>query len=92
MVCCTISMFAAVREWNREHIDSYREIYIRVSMETLYKRDQKGLYSGNTVEREKEIAGIQIPFEEPHSPDLVLENNGDRTPEEQAEQIIRKYL
>lgn len=92
VVCCTISMFDAVREWNREHIDSYREIYIRVSMETLYKRDQKGLYSGNTVEREKEIAGIQIPFEEPHSPDLVLENNGDRTPEEQAEQIIRKYL
>ena len=92
VVCCTISMFDAVREWNREHIDSYREIYIRVSMETLYKRDQKGLYSWNTVEREKEIAGIQIPFEEPHSPDLVLENNGDRTPEEQAEQIIRKYL
>ncbi len=92
VVCCTISMFGAVREWNREHIKSYKEIYIKVSMETLYKRDQKGLYSGNTVEKNKEVAGIQIPFEEPCSPDLVLENDGDRTPEEQAERMMMFLL
>ena len=35
VVCCTISMFEAVREWNRRHIDSYKEIYVKVSMDTL---------------------------------------------------------
>ena len=27
------------------NIDNYKEIYIKVSMDTLYKRDKKGLYS-----------------------------------------------
>lgn len=92
VVCCTISMFDAVREWNREHISNYKEIYIKVSMDTLYRRDQKGLYSGNTLEKEKEVTGIQIPFEEPQNPNLVLENNGDRTPEEQAERIAAYFM
>lgn len=92
VVCCTISMFDSVREWNRENISNYREIYIKVSMDTLYRRDQKGLYSGNTIEKEKEVTGIQIPFEEPHSSDLVLENDGDRAPEEQVERIIECFM
>lgn len=92
VVCCTISMFDTVREWNRENISNYREIYIKVSMDTLYRRDQKGLYSGKTVEKEKEVTGIQIPFEEPHCPDLVLENNGDRTPEEQVERMVKFFM
>ena len=47
VVCCTISMFDEIRRWNREHIENYREIYIKTSFETLQKRDQKGLYSGS---------------------------------------------
>lgn len=35
--------------------------------------------------------GIQIAMEEPVRPDLILENNGDRTPEEQVERIIRHF-
>ena len=46
VVCCTISMFDCVRDWNREHIKGYREIFVKASMETLFQRDQKGLYSG----------------------------------------------
>lgn len=38
-------MFDCIRSWNRENIKNYREIYVRVSMEVLKKRNQKGLYS-----------------------------------------------
>lgn len=92
VVCCTVSMFDSVREWNRENISGYKEIYIKVSTDTLYRRDQKGLYSGDTTEKEKEVTGIQIPLEEPKSPDLVLENDGDRTPEEQLDRMIEYFL
>lgn len=91
VICCTISMFESVREWNREHIENYREIYIKVSMDTLQERDQKGLYSGKTTEKEKDVMGIQIAFEEPACPDLVLENNGEKTPEEQVREIIAYF-
>lgn len=91
VVCCTISMFDEVRRWNRENIENYREIYIKVSGDVLRKRDQKGLYSGNTTEREKDVMGLDIVFEEPKNPELILENDGDITPEEQAEKIIRCF-
>ncbi len=88
VVCCTISMFHEVREWNRKYIESYKEIYIKASMETLISRDQKGLYSGKTTEREKEVVGVQTASEEPRHPDLILDNDGVWTPEEQADRIL----
>lgn len=89
VICCTISMFDSVREWNRKNIGHYKEIYIKVSMETLRARDQKGLYSGHTKEKQKEVAGIHVDIEEPKCPDLVLENDGKVTPEEQVKRIWR---
>ena len=56
-------------------------------MDTLQARDQKGLYSGLTMEEQKEVAGIHVDIEEPKCPDLILENDGTETPKEQAEKI-----
>lgn len=89
VICCTISMFNDVREWNRKHIPDYCEIYIKVSPDILIKRDQKGLYSGNGNKDANMVAGIQIAWEEPQKSDLVLENMGDRTPEQQVNEILK---
>lgn len=92
VICCTISMFDSVRQWNKENIHNYREIYVRVSMDTLRTRDQKGLYSGITSETEKDVAGIHFQVEMPKNPDLILDNDGETTPEEQVERIVRSFL
>lgn len=89
VICCTISMFDSVRDWNRENIKNYKEIYVKVSMDTLCARDQKGLYSGSTEERQKEVVGVHFDFEEPKHPDLILQNDGEKTPMEQVEEILR---
>jgi len=80
VVCCTISMFDSVRDWNRENIPGYFEVYVKVTMDTLRRRDQKGLYS----KAEKDVAGIHFQVEEPKNPDLMLENDGRKAPEEQV--------
>ena len=38
VICCTISMFDTIREWNRQNIKNYFEIYLDVSLETLKNR------------------------------------------------------
>lgn len=81
VVCCTISMFDSIRDWNREHIPCYCEIYVKASMETLKKRDQKNLYS----KMDSDVAGVHFTIEEPKNPDIILENDGEKTPEEQVE-------
>lgn len=87
VICCTISMFDSVREWNRKNIQNYKEIYVKVSMETLKFRDQKRLYSGNS----EEIVGIHVKAEEPKCPDLILENEGTKTPEELANEVLNFF-
>ena len=74
-----------------KYIENYREIYIKVSMHTLKKRDQKGLYSGKTNERNTDVMGIHIIGEEPMRPDLILENDGEILPGEQADRIMEYF-
>lgn len=76
VVVCSICMYSAVRDWNRENIENYREIYIKVDRDVLLRRNQKGLYTSG-----KDVVGVDIPFDEPKRPDYVIENNGQETPE-----------
>lgn len=76
-VYCGIAMYADVRAWCRENIENYREIYIKVSMETLRRRNQKGLYSPGV----KQVVGVDLPWDEPTSSDVVVENDKDENPE-----------
>lgn len=84
VVVCSIAMFGGVRAWNRENIPNYREIYIKVSPETLLARNQKGLYTAG-----KNVVGVDLPFDEPEAPDLVVPNDGGQTPQELVEGIER---
>ena len=84
VVCCTISMFEDVRQWNREHIENYREVYLRVSDEVLSRRNQKGLYASS----KKELVGFGVEMEEPEHPDLIIDNNGDISPEDVLGKIL----
>lgn len=77
VVICSISMYREVRAWNRENIANYREIYIKVTRETLYRRDQKKLYSSGA----KNVVGVDLLCEEPKVPDIVIENDGLETPQ-----------
>lgn len=89
VICCTISMFDEIRSWNRENVGNYREIYVRVSMEVLTKRNQKGLYR-STIEK-REVAGIHVEIEEPKNPDMILDNEGNVSVEELVDRVIEKF-
>lgn len=86
VVCCGIAMYDEVRDWNRANIENYVEIYIKVSMETLIQRDQKGLYTSG----EKNVVGVDLPWDEPKNPDIVIENEGDETPEAIVDRIEKQ--
>ncbi|WP_127533602.1 adenylyl-sulfate kinase [Paenibacillus kobensis] len=88
VVCATISMFHACRDWNRSHISSYREIYLRVSLDTLVARNQKGLYSVAMNGSNQEVAGMTIAIEEPREAHLVVDNEGEITPEQIVSRIL----
>lgn len=88
VVCSTISMFHEVRTWNRQHINNYVEIYLRVPMDVLVARDQKGLYRGALAGTVDNVLGVNAPFEEPQNPDLIIENDGRRSSRAIVEELV----
>ena len=76
VVCATISLFHEVQRWNRENIPGYREIYLRVPLDELRRRDSKGIYAGAQSGDLRDIVGLDVPAETPEKPDLVLDNYG----------------
>ena len=80
VVCATISLFHSVQRWNRANIPQYSEIYLRVPLEELERRDAKGIYARARDGKMSNVVGLDVPAEEPQTPDLVLDNYGDKNP------------
>lgn len=89
VVCCTISMFDDVRNYNREHNSSYTEIFLDVPMDVLMKRNQKGLYEKCQKGQNVAVAGVNVEIEFPKHPDITICNDGNLTIEECVSMIIK---
>ena len=76
VIAPTVSLYEDVRSWLRKNGPGYREIYIRVSKETLFSRDQKGLYSGALAGTIINVAGVNLDVDEPKNADLIIDNDG----------------
>lgn len=75
VVCCAISMFQDVSDYNRNLFSTYKEIYIDVAISKLVERDNKGLYQAAIRGETKNVVGIDIEYFPPTSPDLVIYNS-----------------
>ena len=63
---------ADLLRWNRKNFRSYYEIYLDASLELVMKRDVKGLYKKFKEGKEKNIVGIDIPWNPPLNFDLKI--------------------
>jgi adenylylsulfate kinase len=91
VICAMLSLFEETRQWNRENIDSYFEVYIDVSMENLLKRDKKNLYRKALNGEIDDVVGVDIEFIKPEIPNLIIDNNANSDSlNELANKIIQK--
>ena len=75
VVCAILSLFPESRSWNRDNIKNYYEVYIEAPLEQLRKRDYKGLYDKYSKGEIKNIAGLDLEFIPPDSPDKIIKND-----------------
>jgi adenylylsulfate kinase len=61
------------RQRAREAIERFMEIYVRCSLETCMERDEKGIYEKGLAGRATTVPGLQIPYEFPETPDLIMD-------------------
>jgi adenylyl-sulfate kinase len=90
VIAALISPYRSMREYTRNHIGSFIEVYLRCPLEVCESRDTKGLYRLARQEKLKDFTGISGEYEPPFFPEIVLDT--DRMDEKTCVGIILKYL
>ena len=85
-----ISPFNDIRRYSREEIGSYVLVYVKCSLQECEKRDVKGMYAKARAGEIKKFTGIDSPFEEPDTADIIVET--DKQTVEESKRIILDKL
>jgi adenylylsulfate kinase len=79
------------RERARQQISKFIEIYVDSPLGVCIHRDPKGIYRRGLEGIAATVPGLQIEYEAPENPDLVV--HGDReNPERAAERVIEELV
>lgn len=89
VIIATISMFREVHRWNRQNLPNYFEAYLRVPIEELRRRDPKGIYRNFDAGLLANVAGLDLPVDEPAAADWVAEFVPRQQPQDLAVALIR---
>ena len=88
-IAAAISPYREIRDELRQQIGSFVEVYAHCPIDVLAERDVKGLYRKALAGEIKHFTGVDDPYEEPHSPEVVV-NTDVELPEESAGKILAK--
>ena len=88
-VAAAISPYNEIRREIRAKINNFVEVYAECPIETLTKRDVKGLYRKALAGEIQHFTGISDPYERPDDAEVVVHTDRE-TPEESADKIWAK--
>jgi adenylyl-sulfate kinase len=86
-IAAAISPYREVRDEVRSQIGSFVEVFVSCPIEVLSERDVKGLYKKALAGELKNFTGVDDPYEEPLTAEVVVHTDLE-TPEESAARII----
>jgi len=87
VITAAISPFRAIRDEVRQEIGAFVEVYVKASLDECIRRDTKGLYARALAGEIPQFTGVSDPYEEPLSPELVIDTERE-TVSESAARVI----
>jgi adenylylsulfate kinase len=89
-IVAAISPYRDIREEQKKLIENYFEVYVSCPVEICEQRDVKGMYKKAREGIIEHFTGINDPYEEPLTPDIVIET--DKLSIEDSLKMILKAL
>ena len=87
VITAAISPYREIRREARATMgDRFVEVYVKASVEECARRDVNGLYAKAFAGEIKGFTGVDDPYEEPSSPELVVDT--EVTSEEEASALV----
>ena len=78
------------REFLRKNLDNYIQIFVNASIDTVVRRDTKGMYKRYYGGKTNQVVGLDIPYYEPKNPDIVVQTDQEKVDESHVK--IFNYL
>jgi len=73
VIISTISMYNEAYAWNRTNLPNYFEIYLKVPLKELRRRDPKKIYQRYDAGDLSDVAGLDLAVDEPLEPHVILD-------------------
>ena len=92
-ICAPIAPYSSDRNVNRDLISkvgSFIEVFVSTTLEKCEERDSKGLYKLAREGKIKEFTGISDPYEKPQNPEITINSDGSKTPEDLVDYIYAR--
>jgi adenylylsulfate kinase len=88
-IVSAVSPHIEIRDFIRNEVGNFIEVYVKCSLDTCIERDCKGLYRKAINGKMHNLIGLQIPYEEPINPDVIADTEHD-TCDNVVDKIISK--
>ncbi|MHA6196107.1 adenylyl-sulfate kinase [Pseudomonas wadenswilerensis] len=92
VVIATISLFREIHAWNRTHLPGYFEVYLKVPVEELRRRDPKGIYRRFDAGELSNVAGLDVPIDEPRMAEWVAEFDPQHTAMTLTDDLLHRFI
>ncbi|MGH7864293.1 MAG: adenylyl-sulfate kinase [Candidatus Binataceae bacterium] len=86
-ISAAISPYRGIRDEVRGEHERFFEVFVKCPIEKLAERDVKGLYKKALAGEIKGFTGIDDPYEEPLTPELVVETHVE-TPTQSLRRLV----
>ena len=74
VVCALNSVDPATRAQNRTAFEGYFEVHVSTPLDVCLVRDPEDLYLDGLRGRRRDVVGLDLPYQPPVAPDLVVDN------------------
>jgi len=82
-----MSPYEDTRDYVRQEVTNYIEVFVDAPVAVCEERDVKGLYAKFRAGEIKNLNGLDLPYEDPSEPDIHVETHRE-TVEESANKVI----
>lgn len=89
-ISAAISPYKEIRDYNRQQVGNFIEVYVTCSVEELTRRDVKGLYKKALAGEIANFTGVSDPYEPPAHPEITVDS--ERQSEQESVRTILDYL
>ena len=86
-ISAAIAPYREARQWARQEIGNFVEVYVNCPLEVCRQRDVKGLYKLVDEGKIKGFTGVDDPYEAPAKPEVTLDAT-NTSPQDAAAQLI----